>query len=245
MRTPRVATFLRSFFLQAGFSDERRQALGFAWAIDPALRAGCAGDHVALIAARARHLASFNTNPCAAGLILGTTAALESRSLAARASALKSAAGASLAGAADAFFWGSLRPLAAALAVCAAAALWRLGIAHPLFWGVTAGLAVFNVPALAVRWIGLSRGLAEADAALVAAAALPVQVWVRRVRLAAIVLLVAAAALTVSAGLAALVPAAVAFAAGAFFSRLAGGPLRLAAGAGLLGAVAAAGGWTP
>ena len=165
--------------------------------------------------------------------------------MAARALTLKSAAGASLAGAADALFWGSLRPLAAALAVFVAVVSQHLHLPHFLFWGALAGLVVFNVPALAARWAGLSQGLAEGEASLVSAARLPVQAWVRRGRLAAIGLLIAASALAGSSG--AVAPAlfaACAFTAGLILSRVVGGPMRLVVAAGLLGVAAAAGGWT-
>ncbi|OGR47252.1 MAG: hypothetical protein A2X40_06500 [Elusimicrobia bacterium GWC2_65_9] len=240
--------FLRSLLLQAGFSDERRQALGFAWALDPALRSAYALDPAGLSAARARHLVSFNTQPCAAGLILGTIAALEARAAAgefaaaARAATLKSAAGAALAGSADALFWGALRPLAAASAVFVAVAGWCLGLPHPLVWGEIAGLAAFNAPALAARWAGIGAGLARGDAAIAAAARLPVQAWIRRARLTAAVLTIASALLATVLGHVA--PAYLAggcLVAGAGFSRRVGGPLRLAAGAGILAAAAA--GW--
>lgn len=250
MSALRARMFVRSLFLQSGYADESRQALGFAWAMDPALRAAYGDDSTALALARARHLGQFNTNPCAVGIILGSTAALEARSGGApaplaRALALKSAAGASLAATADALFWGSLRPLAAALAAFVAAAMRHLLLPRPFFWGACAGLAVFAVPALLVRWVGLSKGLAEADASLMALIRLPVQTWIARARLAAIGLLIAVSALVGFSG-AVVTPifAACAFAGGLAFSRLAGGPLRLVAAAGLLGAVAAAGGWT-
>ena len=38
MSALRARMFLRCLFLQSGFADESRQALGFAWAMDPALR---------------------------------------------------------------------------------------------------------------------------------------------------------------------------------------------------------------
>lgn len=246
----RARMFLRCLLLQSGFSDKSCQALGFAWALDPALRAAYGDDASGLAAARARHLSPFNTNPCAAGVILGTTAALEARAAgtpdqAARALALKSAAGASLAGVGDALVWGALRPLAAALAFFVAAALNHFFVLHFLFWGALAGLAAFNVPALAARWAGLSRGLAEGESALVSVSRLPVQAWIHRCRLATIGLLLAAAALVGLSGAAATpLFASLAFTAGVVFSRFAGGPLRLVAAAGLLGAAAAAGGWT-
>lgn len=250
LRELRGRLFLRSLLLQAGFGDERRQALGFAWALDPALRVAYALDPAGLSAARARHLVSFNIQPCAVGLILGTTAALEARAAAgefeavSRAAALKSAAGAALSGSADALFWGALRPLAAASAVFVAAAGWSLGLSHPLVWGGAAGLAAFNAPALAARWAGIDAGLARGDAAIAAAARLPAQAWIRRARLAAAVLTIASALLVAVWGYAAPVFLAVGcLAAGAGLSRRAGGSLRLAVGAGILRATAVASGW--
>ena len=250
MSSSRALVFARSLFLQAGFGDERRQALGFAWALDPVLSEAYANDSRGLAEARTRHFGSFNTNPYAAGLILGVTASLERRiaageeSLRGRVSVLKSSAGASLAGAADAFFWGALRPLAAASAVLIATTLFILRQPHPFFWGSVVGLAIFNIPALVARWKGLSRGLAEGEGALAAAALLPVQKWIYLTRVAAGGVMIAAAALASSSGVI-VHPlwSAGAFLAGVVFSAHAGGPLKLVAGAGLVGAAAAAGGW--
>lgn len=244
--------FARSLLLQAGFGDERRQALGFAWSVDPALRRAYAADAPGLARARERHLAPFNAQPHAAALILGLTAALEGRAAAgdqaaaARAVSMKASCGAALSAAADAFFWGALRPLAAALAILTAAAFWRLGLPHPCAAGAAAGLLAFNVPALAARALGIRRGLAEGEAAAATAACLPAQYWIRSTRRAAAAAIVLTAWLAL--GLPLLTPpvrlaAAAAFAAGAGLSRLAGGPLRLLAAAFAFGAIASAAGW--
>jgi PTS system mannose-specific IID component len=250
-RTLRRRLFARSLLLQAGFSDERRQALGFAWSIDPALVLAYADDAAGLAAARARHLAPFNAQPCAASLPLGVAAALETRAAhgdaaaAARGVALKAALGASLSGAADAFFWGALRPLAAAAAVMGALSAWRLGARHAFAWGAGLGLLVFNAPSLWTRWEGVGRGLDEGEAAVLAACGLPAQDWIRGARRAAVISIFAAVwtALSFPFGLPSLLAAA-AFAAGAGLGRWTGGPLRLIAAAGALGAAAAAAGWT-
>jgi PTS system mannose-specific IID component len=242
--------FLRLPLLQAGFSDERRQGLGFAWAIDPALASAYALDAAGLAAARERHLASFNAQPCAAGLPLGVAAGLEARAAggdagaAARAVALKAALGAALSGSADAFFWGALRPLAAASAVFVAMMAARFDSASPLAWGAGAGLFLFNAPALWARWTGVARGLSEGDGAAAAAAALPAQAWIRGARRAAAAMIIAAVWSVVASQFG--VPgafAAVSFAAGAGLGRFTGGPLRLVAGAALLGAAASAAGF--
>jgi len=251
---PRARLFARSLLLQAGFSDERRQGLGFAWAIDPALVAAFGRAGTALAAARARQLSSFNTNPSAAGLVLGATAALEARAAAgdaqaaARAATLKQAVGAALAGAADALFWGALRPLAAGLAVLAAIGAWRLGLPRPAVTGAGLGVLAFAAPALAARWLGVDRGLRDADRAALALAALPAQRAIQAARWAAavVVFAAAAAALSLPAWESRRVLSAAAFAAGAGLSRAGVGALRLALAAGLLGAAAAAAaGWAP
>jgi PTS system mannose-specific IID component len=248
----RAPLIIRSLFLQAGFSDERRQGLGFAWIMDPALRAAYGAD--GLNAARLRQLGVFNAQPNAAGLVIGACAALEARAAAgetaaaARAATFKTALAAALSGSADAFFWGALRPLAAATAAFLAVFGLRRGTASPLLFAATAGLLVFNVPALSARVLGVARGLEDADAAARSVAALPVQRWIRSMRLAAAVLIFAAAAAFLGDPFcrtpAALAAAALAL--GAVAARATGGPLRLVAAAGLLGAAAAAAmGWTP
>jgi PTS system mannose-specific IID component len=249
-RSLQARLFFRSLLLQAGFCDERRQGLGFAWAIDPALQGAYAGDAAGLAAARARHLAPFNAQPYAAALPLGTAAALEARaaagdaSAAARGAALKDSLGAALSGPADAFFWGSLRPLAAAAAVVGALLAARFGARSPLACGAVLGLLIFNAPALWTRWAGLGLGLREGEGAALAACGFPAQAWIRGARRAAVVMIFAAswAALGFPFGIAR-GPAAAAFAAGAILGKFTGGPLRLIAAAGLLGAAAAAAGW--
>jgi mannose/fructose/N-acetylgalactosamine-specific phosphotransferase system component IID len=245
----RWSLFLRLPLLQAGFGDERRQGLGFAWAIDPALSRAYSGDAAGLAAARARHLAPFNAQPCAAGLPLGVAAALEARAAggdagaAARAVALKAALGSALSGSADAFFWGALRPLSAATAVFIAAEAARSQARAPLAWGAGAGLFLFNAPALWARWAGVKSGLSEGEGAAAAAARLPAQVWIQYTRRAAAVMIVAGVWAAVSSRFG--IPrdfAAVSFAAGAGLGRFSGGPLRLVAGAALLGAAASAAG---
>jgi PTS system mannose-specific IID component len=246
----RLRLFARSLLLQAGFCDERRQALGFAWAIDPAL-AAYAGDAAGLSAARARQLASFNVQPCASGLPLGVVAALEARAAkgdaaaAARGAALKASLSMALSGAADSFFWGALRPLAAAVAVLGSAFAWSLGASRPFLCGAALGLAIFNAPSLWARWAGLRLGLAEGEAAALTACSLPAQGWIRAARVAAVLAIFAAVwcVLNLRLGIPRL-PAALAFAAGAGLGRFTNGPLRLVAAAGLLGAAVSAAGWT-
>lgn len=243
--------FARSLLLQAGFSDRRRQGLGFAYAIDPALAAAYAGDAAGLSAARLRHLASFNVQPHAVGFPLGAAAALEAEAAAGRpgaaerAVALKGMLGACLSGAADGFFWGALRPLSGALAILVGFTAWRHGARHPLAEGAAAGLLAFNVPALAARGVGLARGLSGGESCAAGAAALPAQRWIRGARWTALVVVVLAAWSAMGLPEFSRLAAAAAFAAGAALSRAAGGPLRLAAAAGLAVAAGTLAGWAP
>jgi mannose/fructose/N-acetylgalactosamine-specific phosphotransferase system component IID len=184
--------FQRSFFLQAGYSDERRQALGFAWAVDPALSAALSEDPVALLAARRRHLETFNSNPFSVGLVLGVVGSAERGSVA-RAAVLKNALSTSLSGPADAAFWGILRPAAAATAVLFAIVGVFSGLRHPLIIGVAVGLTLFNVVAVSVRWLGIVAGLRDGENAAARVARYPAAAKLRSWRRAAAVLCFAAA----------------------------------------------------
>lgn len=147
--------FVRSHFLQAGWSFEGMQALGLAYSLEPFLGGG-----KALI----RHLSYFNTQPHMAGFVIGAVGALERVSAdERRIETLKRGLGASLAGIGDPLVWGALRPAAAALALLAGVLLERPGWAH--FKGAwlaaaTLFLVAFNIPATALRWRGLRTGFA-------------------------------------------------------------------------------------
>lgn len=240
MLSLRTRLFLRSLLLQAGFSDERRQGLGFAWAVDPALRMAYSSVPEALKAARLRHLAAFNIEPHAVGLPLGVVASLEQRAGSGDMSAvdaavrLKNTLGTSLSAAADAFFWGALRPLACAVAFTTIIGGIFLKLGHPVLTGVLVGLALFNAPALWVRWKGLSLGLAQSERACVEVSCLPVQSWIHWTRIAAGLLVAAGAA----AGCVAFSQDRVvlAFVFGVILSHRVGGPLALVAAAGVFGA---------
>lgn len=172
----RAVMFGRSFLLQSAFGPERMQALGFAWALDPWLVKLWGHDATALAEARKRHLGCFNTNPYAVGFLLGMTCRLEEEAAAApaaaraeklsRLAALKGAASAGLAGAADAFFWGALRPALAFAALV-------LGFVHfsPLLIG--AYLLAWNAPALWARWKGLAAGYAGGEKAVLDVCKIP------------------------------------------------------------------------
>ncbi len=244
-----MSVFWRSLLLQAGFCDERRQGLGFAWAADGVLRRQLGADPAGLAAARLRALEPVNVNPFVAPMIVAAWAGLERRAAAgdasacACASAMKGPLGAALAGPADAFFWGALRPLAAAAAILAALSARRAGASSPWLIGAAAGLAVFNAPALTARVVGAARGRDLGEGAAAWAAGLPAAKWIRAARWAAFAATLAAAAAALPLCGAKAPGALAATALGAGLSRAARGPWRLVAAAAIAAAAAYAAGW--
>lgn len=183
--------FLRLLLLQSTWSFERMQGLGFAYALEPWLKRiykSPADQRAAL----ERHAEYFNTQPYAASLILGLVCALEEEAAALPAAkrpaaldrlrAVKRATGAALAGLGDSFFWSALRP-----AAVSAALFTGLFVAHG-GWA-QAGLAMaltyvvaYNVPALWLRWSGISLGYEWREQLPARLKAFELQTWVKRLR---------------------------------------------------------------
>lgn len=116
-----LKVFLRSFLIQASWSYDRMQSLGFAYAIQPILRR-LYPDREEYRSRLDLHMGYFNTQPYLAAFILGATARMElerasGRDPKADISGLKSALMAPLGALGDSFFWGALMPLAAVIAV--------------------------------------------------------------------------------------------------------------------------------
>jgi mannose PTS system EIID component len=150
--------FGRVLLIQATWSYERMQSIGFAFALEPVLRKLYPDQ--AVYEARLRlHLEYFNTQPYFASFILGAAARMEEdRSMGKDAggdvSGMKTALMAPLGALGDSFFWGALKPFAAVLAVTLLMAgywwapllfltfynIWHLGLrAGMLFWGYRSG----------------------------------------------------------------------------------------------------------
>jgi PTS system mannose-specific IID component len=151
--------FASSFFIQASWSYEKMQGLGFAAAISPALRE-VFGDGASFRDALKRHLVFYNAHPYMASAVLGASIRLEERAKsggcgAEAASAFKKTVMGPYGAIGDSFFWASVRPLAS----CAGA------LAAVLFgaWGVALFLAVYNAFHLWMRWRGLTQGLRLGD----------------------------------------------------------------------------------
>ncbi len=154
---------LRASLLQAVWNYERQQGIGWAWALEPALRR-LVSDPEVRRARLAEHTAYFNTQPTLASLALGAVAALEERRAAGEGpdaesiARVKSVLGSSLAAIGDRLFWFTLRPFAACLGV------W-LALDHRVL-GAIALWICYNVLHLGVRVMGVRWGYALGPAVL-------------------------------------------------------------------------------
>jgi mannose PTS system EIID component len=149
-----MSVFIRSNFHQASWNFERMQALGYCFAMVPVIKRLYKGDERKQ--AMKRHLEFFNTQPFVTAPILGVTAAMEEE----RANGAPIDDGAingikiglmgPLAGVGDPIFWGTLRPVVAALGASIAL---TGSVAGPLLFFV-----IFNAIRLAIRWYGIKYG---------------------------------------------------------------------------------------
>ena len=172
--------FWRSLFLQAAWNRRGMQNLGFAYAIDPALRA-IYPDPGLRREALGRHLGFFNCHPYTAAAILGGAIHHEEKvaaevELAGTPLAYKATLQGPLAAIGDGFFWTALRPFFGALA-----ALGALLFGWP---AIVLALTIYNAIHLALR-IGLFRaGYSQGDAVIGAIARLSLPAVADRLRLA-------------------------------------------------------------
>jgi PTS system mannose-specific IID component len=151
-----MRVFVRGLLLQASWSFERMQSLGFAYAVEPALRK-LYPDQQEYESRLRLHMTYFNTQPYLASYILGAVVRLEQERASGRkpdadVQGLKTSLMAPLGALGDSFFWGALKPLAAVGAVALIMTgywwapllfllfynVWHLGLrAAMLFWGYT------------------------------------------------------------------------------------------------------------
>ena len=150
-----VSMFLRSNLQQASFNFERIHGLGFCYDMIPAIKRlyPLKEDQVAALK---RHLVFFNTTPAVCGPVIGVTVAMEE----ARANGAAIDDGAingikvglmgPLAGVGDPIFWGTVRPVFAALGAGIAMSGSLLG---PLLFFI-----LFNAVRLLTRYYGVAYG---------------------------------------------------------------------------------------
>lgn len=115
----RARILLRSLWLQASWSFEGLQALGFCWAMEPALDEFYGAGGPERVEAARRYTETFNTHPFFAPALLGCALRLEERGEGSRVKDIWQVAMGPFGGLGDSFFWGGLKPFLAAAAVLA------------------------------------------------------------------------------------------------------------------------------
>lgn len=147
--------FWRSNILLGSFNFERAQALGICFIMIPAIKR-LYGPGPERAEALKRHLEWFNTQPYVASPILGVTAAMEEEKSRGAAitgpgiSGVKIGLMGPFAGVGDPIFWGTVRPVLAALGASIALTGNVLG---PILFFV-----LFNLIRLALKYYGLNYG---------------------------------------------------------------------------------------
>ena len=154
--------FYRSNVFQGSWNFERMQALGYAYAMVPAIKRLYPEGSPERVAAIKRHLEFFNTHPYVGAPIIGVTLAMEEQ----RANGAPIDDGAingikvglmgPLAGVGDPIFWGTLRPVAGALGASLAM---NGSILGPIVFFV-----FFNAVRLFIRYWGVSYGYKKGSA---------------------------------------------------------------------------------
>lgn len=149
------ATYWRSTFLLGSFNFERMQAMGFCVSMIPTIKRLYSRKEDQAAALK-RHLEFFNTQPWIGSAIMGVTAAMEQEKANgadiddAAISGVKVGLMGPLAGVGDPIFWGTLRPVLAALGAGLAITGSLLG---PLLFFIG-----INLCRVLTRWYGFKYG---------------------------------------------------------------------------------------
>ena len=148
--------YWRSTFLLGSFNFERMQAMGFCYTLMPAIRKVYRGDKAAEAAALKRHLEFYNTQPWVSSVVFGVTAAMEEQKAKGEdiseetITSVKVGLMGPLAGVGDPIFWGTARPVLAALGASLAL---NGSIVGPLLFFIG-----INLLRVLTRWYGLKFG---------------------------------------------------------------------------------------
>lgn len=148
--------FIRSNLFQGSWNFERLQALGFCFSMVPVIRRLYPENNDDRKQAIKRHLEFFNTHPYVAAPVLGVTMAMEEQRANgapidnAAINGIKVGLMGPLAGVGDPIFWGTARPVFAALGAGIAMSSSLLG---PLLFFI-----LFNLVRLATRYYGVAYG---------------------------------------------------------------------------------------
>ena len=148
--------YWRSTFLLGSFNFERMQAMGFCLTMAPAIKRVYANDKQQQAQALKRHLEFYNTHPWVSSVVFGVTAAMEEQKSKGEPigedtiTNVKVGLMGPLAGVGDPIFWGTARPVLAALGASLAL---NGSIMGPIifFLGI-------NILRVLTRWYGLRLG---------------------------------------------------------------------------------------
>ncbi|MBI5894259.1 MAG: PTS system mannose/fructose/sorbose family transporter subunit IID [Deltaproteobacteria bacterium] len=181
-----------SFFIQSAWSFENMQAMGFAFAISPALKK-IYKEKNDFLSALKRHMKFFNTQPYMAAPIIGAVIRLEQDVKAGKlspndVSLFKKSLMGPYGAIGDAYFWGSLKPFASVFGVV------FLALSSSL-WASAAFLIIYNIPHLWMRTRGLTAGCNMGIDVVDYIKSLDIPEWGKRLRYLTICLLGAALAL--------------------------------------------------
>lgn len=147
--------FWRSLALQGCFNYERMQAIGYCYAMIPALKK-LYPEKEEMAAALQRHTGFFNTSPQFVSFILGTAIALEEQNTKSSdfdvdsVNSMKAALMGPLAGIGDSFFWGTFRIIGAGIGA-------DLAIQGNIL-GAILFILIYNIPHYIIRTQGLKIG---------------------------------------------------------------------------------------
>lgn len=150
------SVFIRSNLFQGSWNFERMQALGFCFSMVPVIQRLYPENNDDRKKAIKRHLEFFNTHPYVAAPVLGVTMAMEEQRANgapiddAFINGVKVGLMGPLAGVGDPIFWGTVRPVFAALGAGIAMSGTLLG---PLLFFI-----LFNLVRLSIRYYGVAYG---------------------------------------------------------------------------------------
>jgi len=176
----------RSLYIQAFFTPDRMQGIGFLFSLLPVLDRLYAGEERA--AAMRRHAGYFNTHPVLSGHVLGAVARLEERRArgedvpAERIEAIKRGLASPLAALGDPLFWVTLRPLSGLVGVLALGLVPGAGPPAPDIRVLVCPFVVlltYNAVAVPFRATGVARGYARAEQPLELVRSLRLAEWRR------------------------------------------------------------------
>ena len=147
--------YWRTMTLSSTYNYETMQALGFMYAMMPAINRFYTTEEERTAALK-RHNELFNTTPTMGGIITGLAASMEKEASETKdfdttsISAIKIALMGPLAGIGDSLFWGSLRVISLGVGI---------GLAQAgSILGVLLHLLIFNIPAHLIRYFGVYLG---------------------------------------------------------------------------------------